>query len=447
MHDCITFPRGGGLAPYQAEILSTLAAHRRITVRAPHGAGKTMTAALAVLWFALTREGRNWKVVTTASAWRQLSDYLWPEIRLWARRLHNIGRAPLDLNRELLKLNINLGTGSAFAVASDNAALIEGAHADHLLYVFDEAKTIPPETWDAAEGAFASGDCYALAISTPGHTSGRFYDIHRRAAGYEDWRTRHITLQEAVEAGRIRPDWVEQRRRQWGEGSAVYRNRVLGEFAEHAEDTIIPLSWIEAANERWHALADADAWEAFTCAGVDVGRGGDQTTLALRHGNAIREIRYDAHADTMYVTGLVAGVLEGNGGYAVVDVIGIGAGVYDRLREQGKSVSPFNAAEGTPLMDSSGELGFVNRRAAAWWGLRERLDPTAPNPVALPPDDRLTGELTAPRWRVMSGGRIQVESKDDVRKRLDRSTDAADAVIMAFASDAGASFGLLALDW
>jgi hypothetical protein len=104
------------------------------------------------------------------------------------------------------------------------------------------------------------------------------------------------------------------------------------------------------------------------------------------------------------------------------------------LREQHFDIEGFNASEGTKERDKSGEIGFVNKRAAAWWALRELLDPAGDGEIALPPDDELTGDLTAPQWTVQSGGRILIESKDDIRKRLGRSTDAGDAVVMAFAT-------------
>jgi hypothetical protein len=128
-----------------------------------------------------------------------------------------------------------------------------------------------------------------------------------------------------------------------------------------------------------------------------------------------------------------------------VDVIGIGAGVVGRLRELGHDVFAFNAAEKSEQIDMSGELGFVNMRSAAWWTMRELLDPANGFDIALPPNDRLTGDLTAPHWRVVSGGRIQVESKADIRKRLGRSTDHGDAVVMAFAlrNDEDETVGLI----
>jgi hypothetical protein len=115
----------------------------------------------------------------------------------------------------------------------------------------------------------------------------------------------------------------------------------------------------------------------------------------------------------------------------IVDVIGVGGGVVDRLRELKIAVVAFNASEATDHKDRSKELGFLNKRAAAWWRLREMLDPAFGPELALPPDDLLTGDLTAPHWFVRSGAKIQIESKDEIKKRLGRSPDSGDAVVQA----------------
>jgi len=421
-----------GASVYQEEILSALPKERRVTVRGPHGLGKTALAAWIVLWFALTRDGRDWKIPTTASAWRQLTKFLWPEIKKWARRLKwdDIGRQ--EFNRyELLALSIKLETGEAFALASDNSVMIEGAHADNLLYVFDESKAIPDSTWDSAEGAFSTGDVYWLAISTPGEPQGRFYEVHKRSVGYEDWWVRHVRLEETIKAGRVSRKWAAQRKLQWGEKSAVYQNRVKGEFATSDEDGVIPLADVEQAIERWHAQQEIEAELEFTCVGVDVGRGGDNSVYAKRYEWYIDTLIKSNEKNIMPVAGRTKGILIANGGYSVIDVIGIGAGVVDRLREQNMDARSFNASERTNQRDSTGELGFTNKRSAAWWNMREILKN---EPVALPPDDKLIGDLTAPKWRVMSGGKIQVESKEDIKKRLKRSTDDGDAVVMSFFS-------------
>lgn len=450
--DCIEWPEGEGLTPYQEEILRKLVRDRKLAVRGPHGLGKTAIAAIVVHWFALTRDGiDDWKAPTTASVWRQLVWYLWPEIEKWARRIRwdVVGRPPYDETLELQTLALKLSTGSGFAVTSDDAAAIEGAHADQMLYVYDEGKTIRDAIYDASEGAFSGAgehgrEAYALVISTPGEPVGRFYDIHARKAGYEDWSVRHVTVDEAIAAGRISGSWMEQRRKQWGEGSALFANRVLGEFAATGEQSVIPLAWIEAAQERWRQIAvrsikgewilPVENLPAFTCSATDVAdTGDDNTVIALRYGDVITELRKYPTGDTMETTGRIMGVHKANKGYAVVDVIGIGAGVVSRLREQSLRVEAFNASEKSDKTDRSGELEFANRRAEAWWGLREELDPSNHPTICLPPDDEMTGDLTAPRWKLTSSGKILIESKDDIRKRLGRSTDVGDGVVMAFA--------------
>lgn len=447
VHDSFNWQGDENPAFYQDEIIGNLTQAKRVAVRGPHGLGKTSLASWLVLWFALTRDGKDWKIPMTASAWRQLTKFLLPEIHKWARRLKwdHIGREPFNTRLELQGLNLKLSTGEAFAVASDQPELIEGAHADHLLYIFDESKAISDPTFDAAEGAFSStGETFALAISTPGEPLGRFYDIHRRKPGYEDWWTRHITVGEAIKAGRISPEWVQQRKRQWGESSAVYQNRVAGEFAANDEDSVIPLAWVELANERWRELQESGNWGVFTSVGVDIGGGGefsDKTVEALVFNRwNVKELRKFPRGDvdraTMEEAGRVKGILDAFGGKAIIDGTGLGAGTYHRLREQGYtnafSFVAQQAAErnGQRLKDRTNEFEFANKRSAGWWFMRELLDPVDGESIALPPDDELIGELTTPKKRITSGAKIQIESKDDIKKRLGgRSTDSADAVI------------------
>ena len=420
----------------------------------------TSENAWLVIWWALTRDalGVDWKAITTASAWRQLDKFLWPEIHKWVPRLdwEKIARRPFD-RRELMKLSLQLRTGEAFAAACEDPAKIEGAHADHLLFIYDEAKAVPAATFDACEGAFAGAgadtrqEALALASSTPGPPEGRFYDIHDHKPGLDDWDAMHITLDQCVTAGRVSREWANRRRVQWGATSAVYLNRVLGEFAESSEDGIIPLPWVEAAIERWKAWNDLphdlspDSPHSLDAVGVDVGgdAGGDHTEIALRHGHVITEIRDLASMDTMQIAGEVLGICLANHHPAkaisvIVDTIGVGAGVYARLTETcHETLVSFKASEKTDRRDRSRELGFANKRAAAWWNLRELLDPSTGSDVCLPDNDQMVGELIAPRWNAGSDAKIKVESKRDIRSRLGRSTDAADAVMQSFWPETG----------
>jgi hypothetical protein len=451
--DCLDWDGSEGLAPYQEDIISAVPTRKRVAVRGPHGLGKTAVASVTVLWFATTREaaGIDWKVICTASAWRHLSIFLFPEIHKWARRIRwdVLGRPPFSDISELLALNLKLAHGAASAVASNKPELIEGAHADSLLYLIDEAKVVPNGTWDAIEGAFSGGrpdgipEAFALAISTPGPPTGRFYDIHRRAPGLEDWWTRHVTLDEAVAAGRISRDWAEQRRRQWGEDSALYANRVLGEFHASDEDSVIPLAWAEAAVERWHAwdTAGRPPIDGRLVLGVDVARaGGDSTVIAHRTGPCIAELEVYDREDTMRTTARVQAALT-DPAVPVVDSIGVGGGVVDRLRELHVPVLPYTGAAKTRARTRDGEHGFTNVRSGAYWRMRELLDPAFDPQVMLPPDELLLADLTAPTWTVTTGvpPRIQIERKEDLVARLGRSPDRGDAVVMAFWAESLAS--------
>ena len=278
-----------------------------------------------------------------------------------------------------------------------------------------------------------TGEAFALATSTPGPPTGRFYEIHARRPGLTDWRTFHVGLADAIAAGRVSQDWARQRAEQWGSESAIYANRVLGDFAADDEAGVIPLTWVEAAVDRWRAWKDSGDGMPIAppVIGVDVGGGGDKTVICRRRGDVVEFIERHNTPDTMTVVGHAFPYSYEPGALTVIDAIGIGAGAASRLREQSCSVDPFNASSRSDHKDRSGAHGFLNRRAEAWWHLRELLDPAFGPTLALPDDDELIGDLSAPRWWPNSGGKIQIEAKSDVRKRLGRSPDAGDAVVMA----------------
>lgn len=442
--DCLIWNKGKheSPTPYQLEIMQALVENQRACVRGPHGLGKSALSAWTIWWFALTREALSldWKIPTTASAWRQLTKYLWPEVVKWSRRInwHKVGRPEPKYKDEMTSRTLRFKYGEAFAVASNRSELIEGAHADHLLYLFDESKIIPGPTWDSAEGAMVSENALWLAVSTPGEPAGRFYEIQQKAKGYEDWWVRHVTLQEAVDAGRISTEWANDRLVQWGEMSMMYQNRVLGNFAQEEADSLIPLYWVELAMQRWHERTHRGLGP-LTQLGVDVARmGGDKTVLAKRHDMTIAPLEKHGKFDTMQTTGLVVHHLVANPNLAcVIDAIGVGAGVFDRATEQfpnNANLTSFHPQEKTHFRDATDEWEFADVYSAAWWNLREMLDPDNPRKLpellALPPDEDLPAELTKPKWKTMSNGKIWVQRKEETKEELGRSPDSADAVVM-----------------
>jgi hypothetical protein len=432
------------ITPYQIEILGLFDEGKtRVAIRGPHGLGKTTTASVLVHHAVLTSES-DAKIPTTASAWRQLEKYLWPEI--WKVRQFidwpATGRPPYDTRTELFAQSIRLRGEDveAFALASDDHTTLEGAHSTRMVVVFDEAKTIPPATWDAVEGAFSTEglssdhEVIVFAISTPGDPVGRFYDIHIHKPGYEDWYTRHVTIDEAISAGRVSPLWVTNRKRQWGEDSAVYLNRVLGEFADSSEAGIIPLSWVRMANERWRMwdLGGRKNDSSSRVLGVDVARGGeDATVLALRLALVIAEIREFRKIPTTETVRHVKAFEKGTQVHIEMDG-GLGAGVYDVLRDDDwPNLVPITVGARTTRRDKTGELTFANVRAAMWWNLREMLDPINGVGLALPPHDGLTLDLVTPMIGETRSGQIVLESKESIARRIGRSTDYGDAVCLA----------------
>lgn len=205
-----------------------------------------------------------------------------------------------------------------------------------------------------------------------------------------------------------------------------------GSFTAGHEDhlwQVIPTAWVEAAQARW--TADCD--KPMDAVGVDPSRGGrDQTVIAKRHGHWFAPLKTYAGMDAPdgpTVAGLVVPQVKDRA-VIHVDVIGIGASVYDHLKGIGVQVVGINGAEGSDARDKSGRLRMANKRAEVWWRMREALEPDSGQNIALPPDPELKADLCAPRWTLSARG-VLIEDKDDIIKRIGRSPDRGDAVVYA----------------
>lgn len=218
---------------------------------------------------------------------------------------------------------------------------------------------------------------------------------------------------------------------------------LLGDFAAGREDSafqVVPSEWVRVAQARWQEQARPAT--GMSALGVDVARGGrDRTILSPRWGDWFGpqvELPGTATPDGPAVAAAVVQHLKDNA-LVNVDVIGVGSSVYDTLRAQRDiRVAGLNGSESSEAHDRSGRLGFRNKRAEWWWGMREALDPSGGRDLALPPDPGLLADLCAPRWKLTASG-IQVESKEDIIKRLGRSPDKGDAAVYGLA---GGSSGL-----
>ena len=406
----------------QEGILQAVRANRRVAVRACHGVGKTRGAAQVILWFLYCH--RDCKVITTAPTWQQVENLLWREIAT----LHSKARLPLG--GKVLTTRLELGKQwFALGLSTDKPERFQGFHAENLLLVVDEASGVNQQIFEAAEGFLTSPGARLLLIGNPTQLSGEFYQAFRSPL----YSKIHVSAFDSpnLRAGRIvrpylvTPEWVEEKRQKWGEQSPLWYSRVLGEFPQQGDDTLIPLAWIEAAQQRWGETPETEPREL----GVDVARfGSDDSVIVERAGKRAR-VETTLHGwDTMEVAGAVARILErAKAACAKVDVIGLGAGVVDRLSELGRAVVGMDA--GRPAEDAE---HYANARAEWYWSLRERFQN---GDIAIPPeDDELASQLASLKFKYDSRGRIRIEGKDEMRARGIPSPDRADALMLAFAS-------------
>ena len=440
------FPPNG----YQKDVLNRLVDRRRVAAYGPHGMGKTGgMAAPAVLWFATTREAARveWLIITTASVNRQLSKFLWPNIH---RCIKTVDFDALGVPRwerskkELLDQAIKLNWGQAMAASSEDPDKVEGGHAKSLLVIFDEAKAIPANAWDAFEGAFANAgddtdsEAFALAVSTPGSKDSRFYDICSDRKKFAEWDVRHVPVVEAIAEGRVSAEWVENKRLQWGETSAVFINKCLGEFTETSSEGFVPYEWIEDAHRRWHALNAKKVFEnvGARTIGLDPARTGVDKSLKahyLPEFDAVWKLTEEEYTPNLAVLGRET-AHETQGGRLVVDAAGLGAGVYDAAVRLGVCEAvEFQPAASTLWRDATGLMGANNKRTAANCSVRDRLNPNNDPTLALPEDDEMVGDLLAQRLapRLTDINLFRLAPKLLVKKDLGRSPDRSDALTYA----------------
>lgn len=413
----------------QAEIMEAVRDHDRTAVRAGHGPGKTAVAGRVALWFLKTH--LNSRVITTAPTWQQVEQQLWREIRAGIAGTDGTVFPPPSATK------LELGDQwFAIGLSTDTPERFQGHHAKHLLLIVDEASGVDERIYEAAEGFLTAEGAKLLLLGNPTQIGGQFH----RAFTVEraSWRTIHIStfdtpnftgepISADVARSLPRPDWPAEKAADWGEDSDAYRVRVLGEFPAGATNTVIGLAQVEAAQKRDLA---ADPARDLIVIGVDVARfGDDETVISTRIGP---QIRLTKTLQGKAVTETAGAVLREVRKYSpgavrvVVDDPGVGGGVTDLLREtlhhqvDPIQVTAFNGGHQAFRPDD-----HPNRRSEIWFAAADQL-----GELDLDPDEQLLGDLTAPRYSLDSRGRRVVEPKAQTKKRLRRSPDRADSVLL-----------------
>jgi len=412
--------------PWQAEMLRAVASgERKISIRSGHGVGKSTAASWVMLWYLITRYPV--KIVVTAPTSAQLFDALFAELKRWINELPYALKEILDLKSD--RVSHKAAPSEAFISCRTSRAetpeALQGVHAENVLLICDEASGIPEAVFEAAAGSMSGSHACTILLGNPTRSSGFFFDTHHRQAG--EWWTRKVSC---VDSDLVSTEYVDEMKVRYGEESNAYRVRVLGDFPARDDDTAIPLELVEAAQTR---EVEVTADEPIIW-GLDVARfGSASSVLCKRQGRQILAMQTWRGLDLMQLTGAVVAEFEScqprqEPITICVDSIGVGGGVCDRLRELGLPAIGVNTSESPAL-----RVTYLNLRAELWFKLKAWLEA---RDVSLPKDDHLLAELVAVKYKFTSSGKLQIESKDEMRKRGLSSPDRADAVCLTFAVEA-----------
>jgi hypothetical protein len=428
------------LWPKLEEICYSVRDNRFTVIPSGHGVGKSFIAAKIVLWWLLYHDPS--KVITTAPTWTQVETVLWGEIRASIAN----SRFPLIEPKNVLNTEIKLGpdhfalgisTTESVSQREFGSSKMQGFHSPHLLIVMDEAAGVDRSIHTAIKTLVSGEHNRVLMIGNPTSPSGPFYESCMSGSA------KKITIScldhpnviqgKEVIPGAVTLQWLEDRQKEWGKESPLWKAKVLGEFPDETEDTIIPLSWCITATR---AQVEPNQ---FRVLGIDPARYGDDHSVGYSVANNIASLVFNtSKEDTMMLSGRLVNIQD-NYDLIYIDGTGVGGGVVDRTREVLNSALDDSKKKGSKVVEihngskANNPERFFNLVSEMYWNLRERLRPDGEDwmKLKLPDDDELHNQLSGRKYFFSSNGRIQLESKDDYKKRTGKSPDKADALVLA----------------
>ncbi|MDR2006508.1 MAG: terminase [Acidaminococcales bacterium] len=404
------------------KLLSPFAAIRE-AVASGHGIGKSALVSWLILWALSTHE--ETKGVVTANTETQLKTKTWAELAKWHR---------LFIARELFTFTATALFSSQpghdktwrvdmVAWSERNTEAFAGLHnkGKRILIVFDEASAIPDVIWEVTEGALTDEDTEMLffAFGNPTRGAGRFFDCFHRLR--HRWSTRQIDSRKVKMTNKKQiGQWIED----YGEDSDFVKVRVRGVFPSAGENQFISSAIADKAQRV--LLREEQIRAAPVIIGVDPSwTGSDEFVVFLRQGLFCKMLaRFAKNDDDARMAGIIARFEDEYKAAAVNIDEGFGTGVYSAGKGLGRNWALISFA-GKPY-----DGYYANRRAEMWGEMRQWLIEGG----ALPPDDQvLRDELVRPEAFVNRAGKLQLESKDDMKKRGLASPNRADALALTFA--------------
>jgi hypothetical protein len=405
---------------WQAELLDHIGAQMlgaapaiRVAVASGHGVGKSALVAWLILWAMSTRPHLHG--VVTANTRHQLSTKTWREVSLWLSRAINRDWFALSATKLVQVDHPDTWFVAAIPWRKDRPEAFAGQHGEHVLVIYDEASAIDDSIWDVSEGALTTQGAMWFAFGNPTRNTGRFRECFGRFR--HRWSTRQIDARSSrIANGEQVRQWLDD----YGEDSDFVRVRVRGVFPRAGALQFIGQDIIEAAR------CNTSSGEGPRIVGVDIARfGDDQTVLLLRQGDRIATLRRWRGLDTMQTASRVAEFAEREEPDTIfVDGAGVGGGVVDRLRQLGHDVIDVNGGG-----RATDDTAYFNLRAEMWGKMRAWLAT-----ANLPDDSELSADLASPEYGFDARNRLQLERKEDMKKRGLASPDSADALALTFAA-------------
>jgi phage terminase large subunit len=421
---------------WQVEALNDLIEKRFCAWSAGTGVGKSAALAIVILWFMSTRPFP--KVPCTAPTQHQLFDVLWGEIAKWLRRNEMLSQM---FKWTQTKVSLKGHEEEWFAVArtskpkpgEQSAEGLQGFHADHILFVLDEGSAVPDQVYNAVDGAFTTDGSYAIVASNPTRRTGYFYNIFNDPRQKGLWALRYI---DANKAKSVTPASIERIIKIYGKDHDYYRMKVLGTFPLNDATALFADYQVTEAHGRDLRFGEDDV-VGISC---DPARfGDDYTVFYIRKGCRIIDRFQLKSMDTMEVAKFGLDLFfTYRPSYYIIDVIGIGAGVVDRTKEElrkpengkGKDVGKIIevAVNGTPVDEEK----FYNIRAEMFWHLHDIIDT-----LSIEKETPLLDEELPQIQYFWSRGEslIQIVPKKDLKDILGRSPNDADALALLFYPD------------
>jgi hypothetical protein len=398
----------------------------KMAAKTGKGPGKTAMEAWLILWLMSTRP--NFAGIGTANTGDQLDTKLWRELSLWWQRAINKHWFQWTATRFYQVDHKDTWGMDALKWSEHKPDAFGGLHnaGRGQAVIMDEGSAIASSIYDVVDSTMTDEDSFIFVFGNPYQKRGRFYEIFTRFA--HRWVTMTVDTRTAKAANqkKIAAD-IED----WGLDSDYVRINIKGEFPAQDADTLIPLPLIEAAAKR--RVEDCDRYRPVW--GVDPARFGDDRTAKVnRRHRRTEKVDQWRGLNTMQVVGRIKAewdecALDDRPVAIVVDVIGIGAGIVDRLLELELGdtvVVPINVAE-SPAVKAK----FHRLRDEMYWKGREwfeGLNVQCEEPT-------IGGELGDILYSFTSNGQIKVESKDDIKERLGRSPDVGEAFLLSLMHD------------